>query len=621
MFGRTAYRDGDMKNPYAHAVINHKNSKRASAPVVGNANPEQLNFQRMTIDKNNAWNQAHEREEKRRKPLIMPKITTFQQLFAFAAACAILGEYVVDAQERIGAQSNSGLPPPYGTFQSDPEPDGNTQTEDQGSANQNSDDASTFNSEGASRSLYTGTADDLLAILGVHTGQSELQAENIAANLAIERAKRSNQHSRRKQKHAKYVVGRATSTITPSLESTCMSIAQNIFERLITRVDLGKFWMQMAGQDPMKIHTIRSIGGISDQGSENLTGIEVYIMLQKTAWGLTHNASAEIRALPDLDETFHDMTDSIEEQAYVTMREKINSTLMEKYGWHSVLGVGDHSVRDITLNEPTSFLGIPTGWSSVATSPVGYVLEYEGFLRKKFAFVIAPGHCDLLIPIPLDRPGQIEFIRKNSHLFFSPDLKLNGEDYGTKYTISIDEDRRYTYIEGAIEAMTKTLANRMVKAIKDDAFGETRREKLINLLQWHFPFYSAWIAYKKREYTEAGVRAALDAVALAGGPFASGLKKVGIILKSGTLQKMGNTLTKLSWLDVPGKVDAAKVFVPVKIATKLGGPSGNFMAKQIAREYNQGPKTNTMNQIMDEAYSGRQRDQKNMEGVRPQGNG
>lgn len=610
-----------MKNPYAHAVINHKNSKRASAPVVGNANPEQLNFQRMTIDKNNAWNQAHEREEKRRKPLIMPKITTFQQLFAFAAACAILGEYVVDAQERIGAQSNSGLPPPNGTFQSDPEPDGNTQAEDQGSANQNSDDASTFNSEGASRSLYTGTADDLLAILGVHTGQSELQAENIAANMAIERAKRSNQHSRRKQKHAKYVVGRATSTITPSLESTCMSIAQNIFERLITRVDLGKFWMQMAGQDPMKIHTIRSIGGISDQGSENLTGIEVYIMLQKTAWGLTHNASAEIRALPDLDETFHDMTDSIEEQAYVTMREKINSTLMEKYGWHSVLGVGDHSVRDITLNEPTSFLGIPTGWSSVATSPVGYVLEYEGFLRKKFAFVIAPGHCDLLIPIPLDRPGQIEFIRKNSHLFFSPDLKLNGEDYGTKYTISIDEDRRYTYIEGAIEAMTKTLANRMVKAIKDDAFGETRREKLINLLQWHFPFYSAWIAYKKREYTEAGVRAALDAVALAGGPFASGLKKVGIILKSGTLQKMGNTLTKLSWLDVPGKVDAAKVFVPVKIATKLGGPSGNFMAKQIAREYNQGPKTNTMNQIMDEAYSGRQRDQKNMEGVRPQGNG
>lgn len=610
-----------MKNPYAHAVINHKNSKRASAPVVGNANPEQLNFQRMTIDKNNAWNQAHEREEKRRKPLIMPKITTFQQLFAFAAACAILGEYVVDAQERIGAQSNSGLPPPNGTFQSDPEPDGNTQTEDQGSANQNSDDASTFNSEGASRSLYTGTADDLLAILGVHTGQSELQAENIAANMAIERAKRSNQHSRRKQKHAKYVVGRATSTITPSLESTCMSIAQNIFERLITRVDLGKFWMQMAGQDPMKIHTIRSIGGISDQGSENLTGIEVYIMLQKTAWGLTHNASAEIRALPDLDETFHDMTDSIEEQAYVTMREKIKSTLMEKYGWHSVLGVGDHSVRDITLNEPTSFLGIPTGWSSVATSPVGYVLEYEGFLRKKFAFVIAPGHCDLLIPIPLDRPGQIEFIRKNSHLFFSPDLKLNGEDYGTKYTISIDEDRRYTYIEGAIEAMTKTLANRMVKAIKDDAFGETRREKLINLLQWHFPFYSAWIAYKKREYTEAGVRAALDAVALAGGPFASGLKKVGIILKSGTLQKMGNTLTKLSWLDVPGKVDAAKVFVPVKIATKLGGPSGNFMAKQIAREYNQGPKTNTMNQIMDEAYSGRQRDQKNMEGVRPQGNG
>lgn len=610
-----------MKNPYAHAVINHKNSKRGSAPVVGNANPEQLNFQRMTIDKNNAWNQAHEREEKRRKPLIMPKITTFQQLFAFAAACAILGEYVVDAQERIGAQSNSGLPPPNGTFQSDPEPDGNTQTEDQGSANQNSDDASTFNSEGASRSLYTGTADDLLAILGVHTGQSELQAENIAANMAIERAKRSDQHSRRKQKHAKYVVGRATSTITPSLESTCMSIAQNIFERLITRVDLGKFWMQMAGQDPMKIHTIRSIGGISDQGSENLTGIEVYIMLQKTAWGLTHNASAEIRALPDLDETFHDMTDSIEEQAYVTMREKINSTLMEKYGWHSVLGVGDHSVRDITLNEPTSFLGIPTGWSSVATSPVGYVLEYEGFLRKKFAFVIAPGHCDLLIPIPLDRPGQIEFIRKNSHLFFSPDLKLNGEDYGTKYTISIDEDRRYTYIEGAIEAMTKTLANRMVKAIKDDAFGETRREKLINLLQWHFPFYSAWIAYKKREYTEAGVRAALDAVALAGGPFASGLKKVGIILKSGTLQKMGNTLTKLSWLDVPGKVDAAKVFVPVKIATKLGGPSGNFMAKQIAREYNQGPKTNTMNQIMDEAYSGRQRDQKNMEGVRPQGNG
>ena len=608
-----------MRNPYAQAVISYKNSKHTSPPVVGNANPQQLNFQRMSIDKNNAWVQAHEREEKRRKPLVMPKITTFQQLFAFMATCAIAAEYVVDAQERIGEQSNPRIPPPNSPFQSDPEPDGDTRTEDQGSANQHSDGASAFDADGASHSLYTGTADELLEILGVRLGQSELQNENATANKAVERAKRSNGHNRRKHKHRKYVVGRATTTTPTPPESTCMSIAQNIFERLITRVDLGKFWMQMAGQDPMRIHTIRSIGGISDQGSENFTGIEVYIMLQKTAWGLTHNASDEIRALPDLDETFHDMADSIQEQAYVTMREKINSTLMEKYGWHSVLGVGDHSVRDITLNEPTSFLGIPTGWSAVATSPVGYVLEYEGFLNRKYAFVIAPGHCDLLIPIPLDRPGQIEFIRKNAHLFFNPDIKLDGEDYGTKYTISIDEDRRYTYIEGAIEAITKTLASRMVNAIKDDAFGETRREKMINLLQWHFPFYSAWIAYKKREYTEAGVRAALDAVALAGGPFASGLKKIGVILKSGTLQKAGNALAKLSWLDVPGKVDAAKVFVPVKVAKKLGGPGGNFMAKQIAGEYNQGPDTNTQNQMWNEVYSGRKKDQKNMEGLRQQG--
>ena len=608
-----------MEHPYGHAVISYKNSKRTSPPVVGNANPQQLNFQRMSIDKNNAWVQAHEREEKRRKPLAMPKITTFQQLFALAATFAILGEYVVDAQERIDSQNKPGIPPPNRPFQPDPEADGSAQTADQDFMGENSHGAPAFDAEGAGHSLYTGTADDLLQILDVHPGQGELQAENNAANMTIERAKRSSQHSRRKHKHAKYVVARATSTTAPPLESTCMSIAQNIFERLITRVDLGKFWMQMAGQDPMKIHTIRSIGGLSDQPSENFTGIEVYIMLQKTAWGLTHNASAEIRALPDLDESFHDMTDSIREQAYVTMREKINSTLMEKYGWHSVLGVGDHSVRDITLNEPTSFLGIPTGWSAVATSPVGYVLEYEGLLNRKYAFVIAPGHCDLLIPIPLDRPGQIEFIRKNSHLFFNPDIKLNGEDYGTKYTISIDEDRRYTYIEGAIEAITRTLASRMVNAIKDDAFGETRREKMINLLQWHFPFYSAWIAYKKREYTEAGVRAVLDAVALAGGPFAKGLKKIGGILKSATLQKAGNTLAKLSWLDVPGKVDAAKVFVPVKVAKKLGGPGGNFMAKQIAGEYNQGPDTNTQNQMWNEAYSGRKKDQKNMEGLRQQG--
>lgn len=48
-----------MEHPYGHAVISYKNSKRTSPPVVGNANPQQLNFQRMSIDKNNAWVQAN----------------------------------------------------------------------------------------------------------------------------------------------------------------------------------------------------------------------------------------------------------------------------------------------------------------------------------------------------------------------------------------------------------------------------------------------------------------------------------------------------------------------------------------------------------------------------------
>jgi len=620
MFCRIAHGDGGMANEYGHAVIGHKNSKHASAPVVGNTNPQQLHLQRMSIDRSNAWNQTHPREEKRKKPLKVPKITTFQQLFAFTSALMIAGEYVVDAEERIGAQSNPAYPKPRGAFESGPETDGSAEAEDQFSENQYSGDAPVSDSAGASRSLYTGTADELREMLGLNRWKSESQVENTEPGMTIDRAKRSNQNGHRKHKYAKYVVARNTSNIAPSLDPTCMTTVQNVFERLITRVELGKFWMRMAGQDPMKIHTIRSIGGLSDQPSENLTGIEVYIMLQKTAWSLTHNASSEFKVLPDLDDTFHDMTASIEEQAYATMRDKINGTLMEKYGWNSLLGIGDHSVRDITLNEPTSFLGIPTGWSSVATSPAGYVLEYEGFLGQKFAFVIAPGHCDLLIPIPLDRPGQIDFIRKNAHLFFNPDIKLNGEDYGTKYTISIDEDRRYTYVDQAIEAITKTLASRMVNALKDDAFGETRREKMVNLLQWHFPFYSAWIAYKKREYKEAAVRLVLDAVALAGGPFGRGLKKIGVILKSGTLQKVGSGLTKLSWLDAPGKVDAAKVFFPIKFSGRLGGPGGRFMAKQIAGEYNQGPETNTLNQIIDKAYSGRKTDKENMEGLRQQGN-
>jgi hypothetical protein len=620
MFCRIAYGEGDMAKTYKHAVIGYKNSKHARAPVVGNTNPQQLHLQRMSIDKSNAWNRTHEREEKRKKPLKMPKITTAQQFWAILGAMLIAGEYVVDAEERISAQSNPAYPQPRGAFEHGPETHGGAEAEDQMDANQYSDDAGVFESAGAGRSPYTGAGDELLElfnIFGLNRGGSEPQVENAETDMTIERAKRSGQNShRKKHKHAKYVVARNTSTIASPLESTCMSVFQNVGERLITRVELGKFWMRMAGQDPMKIHTIRSIGGLSDQGSENFTGIEVYILLQKTAWSLTHNASREFNVLPDLDETFHDMTGSIQEQAYVTMRDKINSTLMEKYGWHSLLGVGDHSVRDITLNEPGSFLGIPTGWSKVATSPAGYVLEYEGLLGKKFAFVVAPGHCDLLIPIPLDRDGQIDFIRKNAHLFFNPDMKLNGEDYGTKYTITIDEDRRYTYIEQAIEAITKTLASRMVNALKDDAFGETRREKMINLLQWHFPFYSAWIAYKKREYTEAAVRAVLDAVALAGGPFGRGLKKIGVILKSGTLQRIGNGFTKLSRLDAPGQVDSAKVFFPIKFAGKLGGPGGTFLAKQIAREYNQGPETNTLNQLTDKAYEGRKVDKKNLEGLR-----
>ncbi|WP_206951207.1 hypothetical protein [Trinickia acidisoli] len=311
------------------------------------------------------------------------------------------------------------------------------------------------------------------------------------------------------------------------------------------------------------------------------------------------------------------MIDSVRLQTESAILEKAKKVIVEKFGWRTLLGTADHTASLIRLNEPSKLLGIiPFGWSSVDTSPTGYVLDFKNHdANITQSLMITPSHCDLVISISSNQSEQIDWIRKHANLFFNPEIKLGKEEYGTKYTVSLQEDSRHLFTSKAIDAIAKQSANRIVNAFKDEAFAETRREKIINFQQWHFPFYSAWLAYKRREYPEAAVRATLDTIALAGGPFGKGLSKIGIVTKSGTLRKVGNGLQKLGKLDVPGAVDGVKEGIAAGVAKKVGGPAAEWFAEKAVQEINQGPNTNTLNNLVDHAYSGRSREKAHMEGV------
>lgn len=206
---------------------------------------------------------------------------------------------------------------------------------------------------------------------------------------------------------------------------------------------------------------------------------------------------------------------------------------MEQYGWSVLLGAGDHNISEIVLNEPKYLFGIvPNGFQRVDASPAAYVLDLEDIRQQKHSFIVALGHCDLIIPVPTSPTEQILWIRSHGNLFFNPQIDLAGEGYNVNHTISVGEPRIFVYTGDALDMIAKGLSNRLVEAFKDDAFGETRREKTINFLQWHFPFYAAWIAYKRREHSEAVVRATLDTIAIAGGPLAKAFKKSESSLKA-----------------------------------------------------------------------------------------
>ena len=65
-------------------------------------------------------------------------------------------------------------------------------------------------------------------------------------------------------------------------------------------------------------------------------------------------------------------------------------------------------------------------------------------------------------------------------------------------------------------------------------------------MQWVVPFYSAWLAYKRHDYTEADVRTVLDVIAVASGPSAKAMQAAGMLTGSGRRVDYAKTGKKVS---------------------------------------------------------------------------
>jgi hypothetical protein len=373
-------------------------------------------------------------------------------------------------------------------------------------------------------------------------------------------------------------------------ETAPQTLLNQIMGNIVTREELGKFLMKMKGVDPYALfnHTRRPFFASAEK--EQKPGIHLYIHSQKTEWLVRNYYSPEIEALPPLDDIFFNMIDSLIIQA----QENITCALgraARRTGYPSHGRGGTYTLKTIRVQE-----FISRERTLIDTTSIGYILDVDDHdLGRHEAFVIAPAHHPPLIRIPLDETGQKSWLHRHLHLFFN----TNNKSKNRPWKVTTDTSKQYTNIYSAINDAAKNLASNIVNAFKDEAFGETDRERLVNYLQWHVPFYAAWIAYKRHEYTEAVVRTVLDVITLAGGPLARGLKSAGIILKSGRLVNLSKHVKKIGFLDVPAQVDNLKAKIITTAGGRIGGPAGKMFSGYLADEMNQTPNLNSLNQAVD----------------------
>jgi hypothetical protein len=282
-----------------------------------------------------------------------------------------------------------------------------------------------------------------------------------------------------------------------------------------------------------------------------------------------------------------------------------NNKTHEPYA--KLMGSGTYTLKSINVEEP-----IAGKYRFTDTSSIGYVVDVkDATLHRTESYVIAPAHHPPLIRIPTKENEQIEWLTRHANLFFNTKL----ETPWRLQRISTKTIDAYANFLLVIQDVADKLSTAIVDAFKNEAFNETLRERALNFLQWHVPFYAAWVAYKRHEYSEMAVRAVLDVIALAGGPFANALKTAGIVLKSGKLVTIAKHLKKLGYLDAPGQADNLKKKILSGAAERIAGPAGRVFSDYVADEINQSADYNTLNQLVDGANSDRGRNQAQMNGV------
>jgi hypothetical protein len=216
-----------------------------------------------------------------------------------------------------------------------------------------------------------------------------------------------------------------------------------------------------------------------------------------------------------------------------------------------------------------------------------------------------------LIRVPTNKEGQDHWIRRHLNLFFNTKNKdIN------RYNIIVTRLlENYANIHLAFEDAGNYLADNIVDAFKYEAYGETRLEKMIHRMQWVVPFYSAWLAFQRHEYTEAVVRTVLDVIAVASGPFAKAMQAAGMLTGSGRLVTVAKNLQKLSNLDIPSKVDGYGKQAVVGLTGQVAGAPGRTFAYYLAEHFAQDDDKNTLNRLVGGGYAGRSENQAQIESV------
>ncbi|PMS11518.1 hypothetical protein C0Z17_13640 [Trinickia caryophylli] len=400
---------------------------------------------------------------------------------------------------------------------------------------------------------------------------------------------RSTNHKKRKFQKLKVTAKKNDEALSAYRDLICNTPLQTAMEQLVTRRELARFLMQMHGLDPDQVFIYEY--PINPQeyhklAPREISAIDIFIDMQTHPQTYKPPPGYEVLRHIDLDQIFWDLMESVKTRTKENIFEKAKKALEEKHNFRLFMGRGTYSVRPISVYDQDwwSLVKNSLGGSPAATSVIAYIINFEEWKGEDRSFIIASNHPDVVLPISTDYAKQVEFVKENKKLFFSQELKLDEKEYGKDYIIAIDDaTRKASYRDETVNAAAEEISNRLVNSIKEEAFGATGKEGVIDFFMGHIPFYSALKAYRRYEYTEAAVHGILDGLSFVGGPLSNAFKRLGLNKIAGVFQKVG----KLNILSAPNDAlekNAWRVVKAVSRKVEKSAPRVGAVGREIINE-------------------------------------